>query len=127
MVYMKQVENLENVLLSGWEDVYLKSQLTLWLLLALKAGDKHMTEIKTFIDTATNGALSADDKSMYRSLRRLTAGEMIQFKLKPAKHGPDYKVYSLTKVGKQVLTMFLKRHITAIYYNPTIQTLIQKG
>lgn len=127
MVYMKQTENFESVLLSGWEDVYLKSQLTLWLLLALKADDKHMAEIKAFINTATNGALNPDDKSMYRSLRRLTAGEMIHFQRQPAKNGPDYKVYSLTRSGRKVLAVFLERHITSIFYNPKIRTLIEKG
>ena len=124
---MKQDEHLENALLSGWEDVYLKSQLTLWVLLALKAADKHMAEIKSFIQEATNKTLSPDDKSMYRSLRRLAAGEMIYFVQKPAKNGPDYKVYSLTKVGQRVLDLFLERHITTVFYNPTVRSLIEKG
>ena len=123
---MKISKDLESVLLSGWEDVYLKSQLTLWLLISLKEGDKHMAEIKTFIASATNQVLSPDNKSMYRSLRRLTAGQMIDYRQRPAKSGPDYKVYSLTKAGKSVLATFLERNITAVYYNPKIRNLIEE-
>lgn len=120
-------KDFKETLLQGWEDVYLKSQLTLWLLISLKAGEKHMAEIKSFVEQATNHRLSPDDKSMYRTLRRLTAGEMIQYVQKPAKKGPDYKVFGLTGQGQQVLHSFLERNIISVFYKPELRTLIEKG
>lgn len=127
MYTSQSVTEFELTLLNGWEEVYLKSQLTLWLLLGLKAGEKHMAEIKDFIATATNDLLSPDDRSMYRTLRRLTAGSVIQFTTKPAKNGPDYKVYELTKEGRHVLAAFVERNITSVYFNPTIRNLMKAG
>jgi DNA-binding PadR family transcriptional regulator len=67
---MLSLNTYEKTLLEGWEDTAKKGHLTLWILLALKDGSKHMAVVKTFITTATNGLLEADDKSMYRALRR---------------------------------------------------------
>ena len=36
-------------LLSSWEETYKKGQLTLWIFLALKDGQKYVDEIKKFI------------------------------------------------------------------------------
>ena len=127
---MSDLQNLnhyEQTLLDGWEDVYKKSQLNLWLLLSLREGDKHMAQIKAFISEATHGVLSPDDKSMYRTLRRLAAADIITYATRPAKGGPDHKVYSLTHEGTQILAHFLERNITSVFYNPTIMQLIQKG
>ena len=39
-------EKIRDMLLAGWEDVYKKSQLTLWILIALKDGEKSMASVK---------------------------------------------------------------------------------
>lgn len=116
----------EQTLLVGWEEVHKKSQLSLWILLALKSKQRHMAEIKSFIVSSTNGTLEADDQSMYRALRRFGDAELISFTTKPSKSGPELKVYQLTPSGKKVLKAFLERHITAIFYQPKIQKLISK-
>jgi PadR family transcriptional regulator, regulatory protein PadR len=122
---MQNLDDYEQKLLDGWEDVYKKGQLTLWIMLALKDGDKHMAAIKDFITTATNGTLSADDQSMYRALRRYYDAELVDFTEKPGKSGPDRKVYSLTGVGLHVLQQFLDRNITSVFYTPKIEQLIK--
>lgn len=127
MVYMLDLTAYEQTLLDGWEDVYRKSQLTLWLLLALREGEKHMAEIKSFIADATNKLLSPDDKSMYRTLRRLTAAEIIIFSERAATGGPDYKIYKLTTVGQRLLSTFVQRNIIDIYYDQHLQSIIKKG
>ena len=66
----------EETLLEGWEDVHKRGQLTLWILLALKDGPKHMQKIKRFISDITSMSISADDKSMYRALRRFADAEI---------------------------------------------------
>ncbi len=120
------MDRYEQQLLDGWEETFKKGQLTLWIMLALKEGPKHMAEIKAFIDRATNCTLSADDKSMYRALRRYYDVEMIDFVQEPGKGGPDRKVYSLTEVGKRVLQEFTTRNITGVFYKPDVQNLINK-
>lgn len=124
---MIKLNPFEETLLKGWEDVYLKSQLTLWLLLALRDSEKHMAEIKSFIGEATNMLLAPDEKSIYRTLRRLTNAELISFSERPGKGGPDYKIFRLSEVGKKVLASFLRRNVIDIYYRPDIRTLIKKG
>jgi PadR family transcriptional regulator, regulatory protein PadR len=119
------MDNYEEKLLAGWEEVFKKGQLTLWIMLALKDGPKHMAEIKQFIAEATNGSLSADDQSMYRALRRYYDTEMVDFTQQPGKNGPDRKVYSLTQIGAEVLQNFIKRNITEVFYKPSLKQLIE--
>jgi PadR family transcriptional regulator, regulatory protein PadR len=112
-------------LLQGWEDVFKKGQLTLWIMLALKDGDKHMAVIKAFINQATEGNLSADDRSMYRALGRYNKAGLIDFKIENNDSGPDRKVYRLTPMGRDLLGAFLERNITNVFYKPSIRKLIE--
>lgn len=121
---MDKLDNYEQKLLDGWEEVFKKGQLTLWIMLALKDGPKHMTEIKDFIYKATNGNLTADDQSMYRALRRYYDTELVDFTQEPGKGGPDLKVYKITEVGLNVLKAFLKRNFIDVFYGQEIRSLI---
>lgn len=123
---MNKLDRYERKLLAGWEEIYKKGQLTLWTMLALKDGPKHMTEIKQFMAKATKGALTVDDKSMYRALRRYYDAELVNFKQKPGKAGPDFKIYYLSDIGKKVLNEFIERNITNVFYKPEIKALIGK-
>jgi len=38
-------------LLNSWEETYKKGQLTLWIFLSLKDGDKYVDEINSFLKT----------------------------------------------------------------------------
>ncbi len=118
-------DSYENTLLSGWEDVYKKSQLTLWILLALKDAPKHMSQIKQFIVGISGDAMAADDQSMYRALRRFKDAQMVDFTLRAGTKGPDLKQYYLTGTGRSVLSQFLERNITTVFYNKQVQELIQ--
>jgi PadR family transcriptional regulator PadR len=116
----------EQKLLDGWEEVFKKGQLTLWIMLALKDGPKHMADIKQFIHSSTDGTLSADDKSMYRALRRYYDAEMLDFTTK-AGNGPDFKIYSLTGIGHKVLERFVERNIIKVFFKPQIKELIERS
>jgi PadR family transcriptional regulator PadR len=122
---MQGLSAYEQKLLQGWEDVYKKSQLTLWIMLALKDGPKHMAEIKQFIAEATNHILSADDQSMYRALRRYTEAELLNFTTQPGSAGPDLKIYHLTPVGHTVTKAFAQRNINTIFFKPEIKNLLE--
>ncbi|MEI7631959.1 MAG: PadR family transcriptional regulator [bacterium] len=118
------LDSYEQKLLEGWEDVYKKAQLTLWILLALKNSPKHMVRIKNFITKSTNGTIIADDKSMYRALRRFNDADIVNFKLMPNASGPDKKVYFLTPVGIKLLQAFLERNVHDVLLSPQNHDLI---
>ena len=113
-------------LLFAWEEVHKRGHLTLWILLALKDGPKHMDEIKQFINHSTNGTLSVDDKSIYRALRRYYDTELVDFTTAPG-NGPDRKVYSLAPIGAQLLQRFVERNITGLFFQPRIKRLIERN
>ena len=115
----------EQTILDGWEDVHKRSQLSLWILLALKDGPKHMAKIKDFIVEITHNTINADDKSMYRALRRFVDTELIGFTTKPSKSGPDLKIYRLSEIGEKVLGEFVKRNIFNVYFNQQFKELIK--
>jgi PadR family transcriptional regulator PadR len=43
-------DNKLSELLSAWEETYKKGQLTLWIFLSLKDGNKYVDEIKLFVE-----------------------------------------------------------------------------
>lgn len=114
----------EEKLLNGWEEVYKKGQLTLWIMLALKHGPKYMAQIKLYISEATKNTLTADDQSMYRALRRYYDADLVGFTAQPGDSGPDRKLYNLSPVGIHVLQKFLDRNIIGVFYDPTNRNLI---
>lgn len=113
-------------LVEDWEAIYKKGQLTFWILLALYDGDKRMDEIKVFIDTSTNSQLSADDQSMYRALRRYYDAEFVDFTFQKSPAGPDWKIYQLTNLGRDVLGQFARRNIVSVMYKPQVQQMIER-
>ena len=115
----------EQTLLEGWEEVYKKGQLTFWILLALRAGEKHMAQIKACIADLTGKTLLVDDKSMYRALRRFKEAELISFRTRPSKGVPELKLYMLTPIGKNVLQMFIERNIDAVFYKKSVTELLR--
>lgn len=119
-------KDYEQILLDGWEDVFKKSQLTLWLLLALKDGTKHTADINEFIENSTQCTINADTQSMYRALRRLTDSDIISYVQEPSNKGPDRKIYQLTDTGIRLLQKFLQRNIINVLYQPEIQALVRK-
>lgn len=113
-------------LVRDWEVVYKRGLLTFWILLALYDGDKRMEDVRVFIDTASNEQLSVDDQSMYRALRRYYDTEFVDFAMQKNPNGPDWKVYSLTPLGRKVLGKFARRNITSVLYKPSVQSLVER-
>lgn len=118
------ISDYEATLLQGWEDVYKKSQLTLWILLSLKDEPKHMARIKAFIIELSGDAMAADDQSMYRALRRFKDAQMIDYTMRAGKKGPDVKQYYLTNIGRSVLQQFIERNVSSVFYNDKVKELI---
>lgn len=122
---MSNVDYAQQIL-SGWEDVHKKGQLTLWVLLALKENPKHMGVIKQFVSDVTNGTMTVDDKSLYRALKRYHEAELTIATNEPGVKGPDRKVYMLSPLGRQVLKSFIDRNIVSIFYQLETKKLLEK-
>jgi PadR family transcriptional regulator PadR len=120
------MNNTSVKLVQDWEAIYKKGQLTFWVLLSLYDSPKRMDEIKEFIDDVTNSQFSVDDQSMYRALRRYYDTEFVAFDFQKNPNGPDWKIYSITPLGRSVLTQFTRRNIISVLYKPEVQLLVER-
>lgn len=118
-------DKILNDLLEGWEDVYKKGQLTLWVLLAVRDAPRHTKEINDFITDTTNAKFSVDSNSLYRALKRYEKAELIKHELKPGNAGPDLKVYTLTDLGSALLDQFIQRNVVSVYYDKHVIKLMK--
>lgn len=110
-------------LLAGWEEAFKKSQVKLYILLALKESPKTMSEIKAFIADVTNHITDVDDKSLYRALRQYHGISIVEYCLKSGYRGPDLKVYALTDSGSWLLSQFIERNIAIFNTNKRLSVL----
>lgn len=102
-------------LLSIWEETYKKGQLTFWLFLSLKHGEKYVDEIREFIHEFSEGTISYDEQSLYRSLRKFQHLEIVEYSLKPGNSGPDRKYYQLSSDGHVLFEKFVERNISLLH------------
>jgi len=125
--YSMQLTNYELKLLKSWEEVYKKGQLSLWVMLALKDGPKHMAAIQELISACAGESLQANDQSIYRALRRYYDLDIIKYRNEPGNSGPDRKIYFLSEVGNHILQEFLIRNVIEVFYKPRVKELIMEG
>lgn len=116
-------EKLKNDLLTTWEETYKKGQLTLWIFLALKDGDKYMNEIKSFIMKFSEKSISCEDQSLYRALRKFDHLKMVEASPGKGNKGPDRKYYQMTDLGKEIFNEFTSRNIK-LFYNQKLMDLM---
>lgn len=115
----------EDQLLESWENSYKQGQLTLWILLALYESPETVQNIKQYIATKTNNLFYADDKSIYRSLRRYHDAEIVEFDLVQSPKGPSQKQYRLSSIGRPLVEQFVSRNITPLITNQQIKEILQ--
>ena len=120
---MKNDEELYELLVS-WENTYKKGQLTLWIFLALQESKKYVDEIKTFIETKSNGTISCEEQSLYRALRKYEFIDVLKYDLREGNKGPERKYYYLTKLGQDLFKQFVDRNIK-LFYTPEIKNLLK--
>jgi len=110
------LDDYERKLLSGWEEIYKRGLLTMWLLLAVRDRPRYPAEIAEFINTTTRGTMAADQRSLYRAMRRLNDIELVETSDQPGRRtGADRRYYRITRSGQRVLDAFLDRHVRGIY------------
>lgn len=118
-------KNILPDLLASWEETYKKGQLTLWIFLALKDGQKYVDEIKEFIENKSNNTISCEEQSLYRNLRKYKHIDVVTFENKKGNKGPDRKYYCLTKMGNELLEKFIERNIQ-LFFSNEINNLLKK-
>ncbi|MDL2240833.1 PadR family transcriptional regulator [Bacteroidales bacterium OttesenSCG-928-K22] len=110
-------------LLSAWEETYKKGQLTFWIFLALKEDKKYADEIKTFIEDKTNKAMTCEDQSLYRILRKYEHIGVLEHELGKGNKGPERKYYYLTDLGEELFKRFVERNIR-LFFSDDIKQLL---
>ena len=118
-------DNQVSELLSAWEDTYKKGQLTLWIFLSLKDGNKYVDEIKSFVEEQSNQTMSCESQSLYRNLRKYQHIGVVDFETGEGNKGPERKYYFLTALGKELLNQFVSRNIN-LFFNPKIKHLLNQ-
>jgi DNA-binding PadR family transcriptional regulator len=117
-------ENMLDELLALWEGNYKKGLFSFWLLLLLDQRKAYPYEIKTAIAELSQNTMSADENSIYRALNRMTQAGIVDSELQPSDSGPNRRYFSLTTLGKELLTRFITRNIL-IFQHPDVANLIQ--
>lgn len=117
-------DKLFDELLTSWEETYKKGQFSLWVLLALKDGEKYVVEILDFINMQSAGVTNYEEQSLYRLLRKFLHVGIVDYLPGKGDKGPDRKYYILTAMGEKLLSSFIERNIKIFYSNP-IQKLIK--
>lgn len=117
-------EKLLSELLSAWEETYKKGQLTLWIFLALQEGKRYVDEIKEFVETKSKGAITCEEQSLYRALRKYEHIKVLAYELKKGNKGPERKYYYLTDLGHALFDRFVKRNIQ-LFYSEEIKRLLK--
>ena len=111
-------------LLNVWEETYKKGQLTFWVFLALKESNKCVEEIKEFVVKMSEGAMSCEEQSLYRNLRKFQHLGIVAYDTKRVSKGPDRKYYYLTEIGNDLFKRFVKRNILVFTKESIINLLI---
>lgn len=120
---MNSVNKLSE-LLSAWEETYKKGQLTLWIFLSLQESPKYVDEIKEFVENQSHGAITCEEQSLYRALRKYEHVEVLKHELRKGNKGPERKYYYLTALGQELFSQFAKRNIQ-IFYSEEIKSLLK--
>ena len=115
---MTSENKIQNELLNAWEETYKKGQLTLWIFLSLKEGPKYVTQLQESITSFSKGTISAEEQSLYRTLRKFYHLKMVDFSSGKGHKGPDRKYYHLTPLGQSILTSFVERNVLLFFEEP---------
>ena len=98
-------------LLNKWEETYKKGLLSFWILLLLYERPSYPYEMGSEVAKISQGTISVDDNSIYRALNRFETAGIVESELQQSDTGPQRKYYSLTHIGKELLTEFIQRNI----------------
>jgi len=107
------------VLLEQWEVVYKKGLLTFWVLLLLHERPMYVFEMGEALDAVSRGTMCADERSLYRALRRFERAGFVESEWQASDVGPQRRYYGLSDLGKELLCRFAERNIL-LFQEPDI-------
>lgn len=110
-------------LLDQWESVYKKGLLTFWLLLLLHERPMYVFEMGQALNGISQSTISADEKSLYRALRRFEATGLVESTWQPSDVGPRRRYYHLTDLGMELLRRFVRRNVL-IFQTSAVASLL---
>ena len=110
-------------LLSKWEETYKKGLLSFWILLLLYERPSYPYEMSAEVAKISQGTISVDDNSIYRALNRFESTGIVKSELQQSSTGPQRRYYSLTDMGKALLTEFTQRNIQ-VFESPSVSVRI---
>jgi PadR family transcriptional regulator, regulatory protein PadR len=110
-------------LLQQWEDSYKKGLLSFWMLLLLHGRSTYAYEMTAMIAEMSQGTVVADEKSIYRALKRFEENGIVQSWSENSDIGPPRRYYSLTRLGQQLLARFIERNVR-IFEQPDVAEAI---
>jgi DNA-binding PadR family transcriptional regulator len=99
------------VLLEHWEDVYKKGLLTFWVLLLLHERPMYVFEMGEALEAVSRGTMCADERSLYRALRRFERAGFVESEWQASDVGPRRRYYCLSELGTELLRRFARRNI----------------
>jgi len=106
-------------LLAQWESVYKKGLLTFWILLLLHERPMYVFEMGQALETASQGTMSADERSLYRALRRFEWSGFVESEWQDSDVGPQRRYYHLSELGAELLHRFTERNIL-VFQEPEV-------
>lgn len=98
-------------LLEQWENVYKRGLLTFWVLLLLHERPMYVFEMGQALETVSQGTMSADERSLYRALRRFERAGFVDSEWRASDVGPQRRYYRLSELGTELLRRFTQRNI----------------
>ena len=110
-------------LLNKWEETYKKGLLSFWILLLLYERSSYPYEMSAEVAKISQGTISVDDNSIYRALNRFESTGIVKSELQQSSTGPQRRYYSLTIMGKNLLTEFIQRNIQ-VFETPSVSERI---
>jgi len=110
-------------LLTKWEETYKKGLLSFWILLLLYERASYPYEMSAEVSKISQGTISVDDNSIYRALSRFESTGIVKSELQQSSTGPQRRYYSLTNMGKNLLTEFIQRNIQ-VFETPSVSERI---
>ena len=110
-------------LLLQWEDSYKKGLLSFWMLLLLHGRTTYAYEMTAMIADMSRGTVVADEKSIYRALKRFEENGIVQSQKQSSDIGPPRRYYRLTPLGEQLLARFIERNIR-VFAQPDVAAAI---
>lgn len=108
-----------HTLLEQWESVYKKGLLTFWLLFMLQDRAMYVFEMGQELAAVSQGTVTADEKSLYRALRRFEAMGLVESTWQPSDVGPRRRYYRLSALGTELLRRFARRNIL-LFHEPEV-------